>query len=880
MRIHRIAVDSFKGVRDRTVEFPDTGITVLQGRNESGKSSLIEAFDLLLEIPDSSGAKAVKAADPVGDDLGIAVEAEFTLEGHRLLYRKQWLKAKKTTLRFLEGPRAGDTLSGREAHDTVMALRERSDQTLWSALRMLQGSASGRERLTDSSALKSALEQASGGSAQSESGSSLLALAQAERERYWTAGGKENAATKAVRDRHREAVADHERADAELASLVEAEERLERDERALTAAQRTLASAEGDAEQARVSAAALTQLQTRREQAAVAAEAASSRTEQRRSDLEQRERLRTRAQEAHQRAAQLRTEAEALQVKLDSAQEAAQQHRTELESARTAEEQARGRVRALRTAQRLVQHRQRHSELAQQLHELEEIAQQLEALGQAPDSPIGAADVERIDAAERALATARAQVAAGSAELTVTALGGPRTVHLGDESIELLDQQAQTRAVTEQIDLELPGQLRVSVVPEKGREDRSRAANDAQEALRQALVRWEVASPQEARDLLREQTEAQRERTALVQRRRSVLAQHDEAELRREHERLASLLADSERPADSDPPAMTGSAQEAADALQEAEEAAEDARSTLETVRDDVSGAEAALSARREELGAARAALDAQAESAQRDEQQLAHEREQIADDAVEASHQEAIDELARAQEQAAQLERQWQDQDGEHKRSQYEARMRRPEALRRVLDQARDQRAQSRGALMALDRDQKQSDFDTALTRRRAVAQELSSHLRRAAAAKLLADTLERFQAEAHRRYTEPFRQQLERLGAHVFGSSFRVEVDEDLEVTRRFMHGTWIDESSLSTGAREQLAVLVRLAVATLVDPVEGVPVIFDDALGHSDPERLASLAAALESAGRRAQVILLTATPERFAAVAGTAEVRIGD
>ena len=806
MRIHRIAVDSFKGVRDRTIEFPDTGITVLQGRNESGKSSLIEAFDLLLEIPDSSGAKAVKAADPVGDDLGIAVEAEFTLEGHRLLYRKQWLKAKKTTLRFLEGPRAGDTLSGREAHDTVMALRERSDQTLWSALRMLQGSASGRERLTDSSALKSALEQASGGSAQSESGSSLLALAQAERERYWTAGGKENAATKAVRDRHREAVADHERADAELASLVEAEERLERDERALTAAQRTLASAEEDAEQARVSAAALTQLQTRREQAAAAAEAASSRTEQRRSDLEQRERLRTRAQEAHQRAAQLRTEAEALQVKLDSAQEAAQQHRTELESARTAEEQARGRVRALRTAQRLVQHRQRHSELAQQLHELEEIAQQLEALGQAPDSPIGAADVERIDAAERALATARAQVAAGSAELTVTAMGGPRTVHLGDESIELLDQQAQTRAVTEQIDLELPGQLRVSVVPEKGREDRSRAANDAQEALRQALVRWEVASPQEARDLLREQTEAQRERTALVQRRRSVLAQHDEAELRREHERLASWLADSER--------------------------------------------------------------------------QLGHEREQIADDAVEASHQEAIDELARAQEQAAQLERQWQDQDGEHKRSQYEARMRRPEALRRVLDQARDQRAQSRGALMALDRDQKQSDFDTALTRRRAVAQELSSHLRRAAAAKLLADTLERFQAEAHRRYTEPFRQQLERLGAHVFGLSFRVEVDEDLEVTRRFMHGTWIDESSLSTGAREQLAVLVRLAVATLVDPVEGVPVIFDDALGHSDPERLASLAAALESAGRRAQVILLTATPERFAAVAGTAEVRIGD
>lgn len=879
MRIHRITVDSFKGVRERTVEFPDTGITVLQGRNESGKSSMIEAFDLLLEIPDSSGAKAVKAADPVGDDLGVAVEAEFTLEGHRLLYRKHWLKAKKTTLRFLEGPRAGDTLSGREAHDAVMALRERSDQTLWSALRMLQGTASGKDRLTDSSALKSALEQASGGSAQSESGSSLLALAQAERERYWTAGGKENAGTKALRERHEQAVAAHERAAAELAGLVEAEERLERDERALAAAQRTLATAEEDAQQAEIAAAALTQLQARREQADAAAETAASRAEQRRLDLAQRANLRTQAQEARRRAEQLCAETEALQAKLDAAQEAAQQHRTELETARCAEEEARGSVRALRTAQRLVQHRQRRTEIAQQLRQLDEIAQQLEALGQAPETPISQKDVERIDAAERAVATARAQVAAGSAELTVTALGGTRTVHLGQEALELPDQQSQTRAVTEQIDLELPGQLRVSVVPEQGRQDRRRAVDDAQEALRQALLPWEVDSPQEARDLLREQTEAQRERTALAQRRRSVLSQHDEAELRREHERLAALLADAEQPAESDQPSFE-TAQEAADALQEAEDAAEEARSALESVRDDVAGAEAALSARREELGAARASQEAQSEAAQRDERQLAHEREQLSDDALEASHREAVVELEQAQDQAAQLEQQWQDQDGEHKRSQYEARMRRPDALRRQLEQARDQRAQSRGALMALDRDQKQSAFDTALTRRRAVSQELSTHLRRAAAAKLLADTMERFQAEAHRRYTEPFRRQLERLGSHVFGSSFRVELDEQLQVTRRFMHGTWIEESSLSTGAREQLAVLVRLAVATLVDPVDGVPVILDDALGHSDPDRLASLAAALESAGRQAQLILLTASPERFAAVADTTLVRLGD
>lgn len=874
MRIHRIAVDSFKGVRDRTVEFPDTGITVLQGRNESGKSSLIEAFDLLLEIPDSSGAKAVKAADPVGDDLGIAVEAEFTLEGHRLLYRKQWLKAKKTTLRFLEGPRAGDTLSGREAHDTVMALRERSDQTLWSALRMLQGSASGRERLTDSSALKSALEQASGGSAQSESGSSLLALAQAERERYWTAGGKENAATKAVRDRHAQAMAAHESAASVLAGLDAAQERLERDERALGAAQRTLEAAEEDAEQARVAAASLTELEERRDRAVSDVQAAGDHAEQRRLDLEQRTQLRTGVREAADRAEQLSSEAEALQAKVDTAQEEAQKHRDELQSARTAEEQARQKVRTLRTAQRLVQDRQRLDELTQLLQRLQEVAQQLEALGQAPESPLTQKDIERIDAAERDVATARAQVQAGSAELTVTALGGARSLQLGGEALELPEQQTQTWAVTEQIELELPGQLRVTVAPEQGREDRRRAVEDAQESLQRALQPWDLESPQAARDLLREQTEAQRERQALEHRRQVELAQHDEAELRREHDRLSARLEEAEAPA------PAADAQEAADAVQEAEEAAEEARSALESVRDDFAGAEAALSARREELGAARAGQAAQSETARSAEQRLAQERERLSDDALEAAHRQAAAELERAEQLKAQLEQQWQDQDGEHKRSQYQARMRRPEALRQQLEMARDQRAQSKGALMALDRDQKQSAFDDALTQRRAVSRELSTHLRRAAAAKMLADTMERFQAEAHRRYTEPFRRRLEQLGSFVFGSSFRVELDEDLEVTRRFMHGTWIDESSLSTGAREQLAVLVRLAVATLVDPVEGVPVIFDDALGHSDPERLASLAAALESAGRQAQIILLTATPERFAAIANTTLVRIGD
>ncbi|WP_144793004.1 hypothetical protein [Kocuria palustris] len=879
MRIHRIRVDSFKGVRERTVEFPDTGITVLQGRNESGKSSMIEAFDLLLDAPDSSGSRAVKAANPVGDDLGIAVEAEFSLGGHRLLYRKHWIKAKKTTLRFLEGPRAGEALSGREAHDAVVALREQSDQTLWSVLRMLQGSSSGSMPLTDSSALRSALEQVSGGSAQSESGSSLLALAQAERDRYWTATGRESAPTKALRDRYAQAVAEHEKADAELAGLLEAEERLERDERALTAAQRSSAAADQEAEAARSAAESLQELKARREKADAEAEVAASRAQQKRLDADERTRRRGQADQAERTAAELEDRAQSLRTRADAAQEDVSARREALEGARARDEAARRRVRQIRTAQRLVEDRRRAAELAEAVTQLDQVAEQLTELGSPEDAPITQEAVDEIDAAERAAETARAQFEAGSAQLTVTALGEPRSVRLGHDVVELAAEASTTQAVTEPVDIELPGRLRVSVAPEQGRETRRRRLDEAQDALTQALRRWEVGSPQEARERLRMQTETQRQRRSLEDRRTLVLAGRDEAELRREHERLAAAPADEAHDADDALPRFVD-AEEAAAALQDADETAEAARVELESARDAAAGADAALSARREELGAALASQQAQSDIAGAARAQLARDREGIGDEDLEAAAASAAAELARVQSAREQLEREWEEQDAEHVLQQQGAMARRAQSLRQQLDRARDQRSQSRGALTALDRDEKQSAFDTALTQRRAVSRELRSHLRRAAAAKLLAETMEQFQAEAHRRYTEPFRKRLEHLGSYVFGSSFQVELDEDLEVTRRFMHGSWIDEASLSTGAREQLAVLVRLAVATLVDPVDGVPVIFDDALGHTDPERLVSLAAALESAGRQAQVILLTATPERFAAVADTAVVRIGD
>jgi hypothetical protein len=64
------------------------------------------------------------------------------------------------------------------------------------------------------------------------------------------------------------------------------------------------------------------------------------------------------------------------------------------------------------------------------------------------------------------------------------------------------------------------------------------------------------------------------------------------------------------------------------------------------------------------------------------------------------------------------------------------------------------------------------------------------------------------------------------------------------------------------LSTGTREQVSVLVRLAFAELLaDRGHQLPVILDDALVYSDDDRRERMFEALAAAAQRHQVIVLT-------------------
>ena len=157
----------------------------------------------------------------------------------------------------------------------------------------------------------------------------------------------------------------------------------------------------------------------------------------------------------------------------------------------------------------------------------------------------------------------------------------------------------------------------------------------------------------------------------------------------------------------------------------------------------------------------------------------------------------------------------------------------------------------------------------------------------RRAAAAELLYARLAANRDAAKRAYALPFKQQLDAYARIVFGSTVSLNVDYDtLQIAGRTLDGVTVPYDSLSAGAKEQLCVLSRLACAHLVSPTAddqseaGVPVIFDDALGYSDPGRLERIGAAFNAASGHSQIVVLTCVPERYRNIGSATVVQFGD
>lgn len=879
MRLHRLTLQDVRGVRQRTVEFPDDGVLVIEGPNEVGKSTLLEAFDRLLDprAKATSLSARIRELQPVGRDVAPFVEAEFSLGRYRLRFAKQWLRSPSTTLEVLAPVR--EQLSGAAAQSRLDAILEESlDRTLWEALRFTQAGQLTQLALTDSGVLTRALDGASGVGLHSAGGSELLDRVESEYLRYHTPTGRASGEFKAAMtaatlaqaeaaqahgrlqetqvliDRHRRLVQAHARSGSARPKLQTA---LDRAQEQAATVQRVV-DAHRDAmarlEQAKESSVRAAGDLAQRRQAAEGLAASEDALARAQESLLVEERAVDGLVEG---LADLVGNEQAARDALDSARDVAD--RSQADAAHLAE------VAELETLA------QRAAGLVSVLRELGEAEQALGAAAVTADL------LRRIEDADRDLAVSFAQHRAAGAVLSVEALAGGQVIRVdGAEQTLEPGQEAIHLQAHDDVQLEVPGALRITLRP--AAEDRSRADQvaAARERLGSALQEAGSADIDAARRIAQRRASAQAEVTRLRSRAEDLAAGVDQAELAARLERLQDEVEAyrAGRPRDC---LLPGDVPQARAVSRAARAAYEQARVTAAQVAHRLQAAELDSTRLRLALEKRRGSVESQRDRLEVDRLGFAQAQSRVDDQTLERAVAQRSGEYARVEAVAGEARREMRAADVEGVHSRLEAAKQRLQEHDQEAAKVRDDLLSVTAQVEMASGEGRQETYDQAVAAFDHVRATLEAVDRRARAARQLHLTLGRHRDTAHRAYVRPYAQEIERLGRMVYGETFAVEVDEDLTIRARHLEGTLVAFEQLSGGAKEQLGILARLAVASLVDRDHGVPVIIDDALGYTDPDRLHRVGAVFDGPADRAQVILLTCTPDRYSDIPNARTIR---
>lgn len=150
----------------------------------------------------------------------------------------------------------------------------------------------------------------------------------------------------------------------------------------------------------------------------------------------------------------------------------------------------------------------------------------------------------------------------------------------------------------------------------------------------------------------------------------------------------------------------------------------------------------------------------------------------------------------------------------------------------------------------------------------------ELARQEERVKVLSLLRSTVEQSYAKRREQLSAPLRRHLKPFLHDVFPQA-EIELDADFIVSGLKRTGPSAEVfGQLSAGTREQIAVLVRLAMGAMIcEKGPDVPVILDDALVFSDDDRIEQMFDAINRAGRNQQVIVFTCRSRSFTSLGGT-------
>lgn len=566
----------------------------------------------------------------------------------------------------------------------------------------------------------------------------------------------------------------------------------------------------------------------------------------------------------------------------DAADERAAGAAAALEDARGAEASAIGRLDAARAAEARAEAERKTAEAAleaarqliaranrdalaraaaERLAGLESRLAQAEAQRQAQEEAAATAraisvrerHITAAEAAEHARDLARARRDAGAATLSVAYLPSMAArIRFAGEPLP----HGATRQIVAPTVLDLPGIGQVTLTP--GEEAGAPAADlaNAEEDLRRALAALGAQSLTEARALLARKNAAL-DQARIAEAQLNGAAPEGVAELRGEVAKARTAIA--EAPKDAVPLSLAESR------LAEAEPAARRAQAALIAAQERrgqtaqaVAAAQAAREGAERGLDESRAALGPAETRATRRATLLAAVEDHRAGEAAERAGAEALARSAPDLENAA-------------------AELARAEGAVKRAAEARSRLSERRAALGAHIHARAEDGIEERLsdvTGRLAAAEARAArYADEARALARLRDALQAARTAARDRYFQPVAEELSPLLALLYEGGELTMDPETLLPRALTRDGIEEELDVLSSGTREQIAILTRLAFARLLARSgRPTPVILDDALVFSDDERIARMFTALHRIGRDQQIIVFTCRQRAFAGLGG--------
>ncbi|MBC2681898.1 AAA family ATPase [Corynebacterium anserum] len=969
LQIHKLNVENFAGLREARLELKDSGVTVIYGPNEAGKSTLLKAFKLLVsDVKVNSAAKSVKENFPRDRDDHPQISAELSVGNYRVRIEKFYRpNSGKAVLDIFEPQQ--ETIVGREAEERFRdILNAETDRTLLAALTIEQG-----KSLDDFAALQvstlatvmannnQGMEDSAFGEEASDNSyaSSLFEAIQKEYARYWTATGQIKAksdfrAKKDALEAAQQSLADAEKTYREAQDYIGKLDHLQREKASISEklpeAREAVVVCEAELKTAETVAATLAQLEDKVATAQQRHALAENQWNTRKNLIEQLN------QETH--------ELEKHAVALKTAQEAQEVERQRAEDREKRIEELEKRSKAAHNLHRAVEAAYLRLQAAEAIVADQMVLEDFTVL------EARKTDLERelvlnpatgavMTELRRAIAQLDAAVQLRDAVATSVHIDGPvgeivsddtgEHYELGEEGTEL--SIASRREIT-------MGDFIVTVTPTQDQADQDRAVQRAQDDVRALSEKLQLADGDstallaQAEDKADERQKIEEKLSELSIEMSSVVAgrtpdsirqklQGTYAEYVRADKEVTHMLEDYRAHGFSDSTlsefherlVAQDSALGKTDIGDQASSADDDCAgiSTRNRDAEERAGSDSGTSdGGGQEFSGDIATLRCLIEmEPATDFSRMVRQSRLVADEAdknlraeslrsgatsevtksffkAQAAHSSAERTVAKY---AASLASARQEQSDESLSCAVEEALQASEEAETELQKGREANAgveldtacsnlkKAQGRVHNLEQRLRQIDMDQvaneayldgrsdAADRRDSAQAECeraeSDYARikaQAHAARLLSETVMKARADMQAQYEKPFKETFEKLAEVVYGPGVHFDLAEDFSVTKRVLRGIDLEPQQLSGGAREQMLILARLAVARLVGGGEAVPIFIDDALGFSDVHRIESMNNLLGHLGRTNQVIVLTCDVERFDGIPGARQLSI--